>query len=148
LTVSGRVRPQQNTVNRANKYITALVVAHLLISIVHGAAHQKLHVTLPLVGILFVIVVILLGPLLALVLLWTSQKRLGLLLLTVSMAASALFGLYHHFLVRAADHVSAQPPGPAGTAFVVTAYLLFLTESLGTILGLYFLREKASTAPV
>ena len=134
--------------NRANKFLTVLVVAHLLINIVHGTAHQKLHVTLTPAGMLFVIVVILLGPLLALALLWTSQKRLGLLLLTVSMAASAVFGLYHHFLVRSADHVSAQPPGPAGTAFVVTAYLLFLTESLGTILSLYFLREKADFGEV
>ena len=104
--------------------------------------------TLPLAGMLFVIVVILLGPLLALALLWTSQKRVGLLLLTVSMAASAVFGLYHHFLVRGADHVSAQPPGSAGSAFVVTAYLLFLTEALGTALGIYFLRKKPSSAPV
>jgi len=135
-------------VNRANKYLTVLVVAHLFINIVHGAAHQKLHVTLPPAGMLFVMIVILLAPLLALVLLWTSQKRLGLLLLTVSMAASAVFGLYHHFLIRGADHVSAQPPGPAGTAFVVTAYLLLLTEALGAVLSLYFLREKASSVPV
>ncbi|MGB2901483.1 MAG: hypothetical protein WBB89_19670 [Candidatus Acidiferrum sp.] len=134
--------------NRANKYSTVLVGAHLLINIVHGAAHRELHVTLPPAGMLFVIVVILLGPLLALALLWTSQKRLGLLLLTVSMAASAVFGLYHHFLVRAADHVSAQPPGPAGIVFLVTAYLLLITEGLGTTLGLYFLREKSSSAPI
>ena len=94
----------------------------------------------------FVVVVILLAPLLALALLWTSQKRLGLLLLTVSMAASAVFGLYHHFLVPGADHVSTQPSSPAGSVFVVTAYLLFLTESLGAVLGLYFLREKAATS--
>ena len=133
--------------NRANKFVTVLVVTHLFINIVHGAAHQKLHVTLPPAGMLFVMIVILLGPLLALALLWTSQKRLGLLLLTVSMAASAVFGLYHHFLVRGADHVSAQPPGPAGAVFVVTAYLLFLTEALGATLGLYFLREKPLTSP-
>jgi hypothetical protein len=94
---------------------------------------------------LFVIIVILLCPLLVLALLWTSQKRLGLLLLTVAMAASSVFGLYNHFLVRGSDHVSAQPSGPAGTVFVVTAYLLFLIEALGALLGLYFLREKAST---
>jgi len=135
-------------VNRVNKYVTVLIVAHLLINIVHGAAHRELHVTLPPAGMLFVMIVILLGPLLALALLWTSQKRLGLLVLTVSMAASSVFGLYHHFLVRGADHVSAQPPGPAGTVFVVTAYLLFLTEALGAVLGFYFLREKAASAPV
>jgi hypothetical protein len=94
---------------------------------------------------LFVIIVFLLCPLLALALLWTSQKRLGLLLLTVSMAASSVFGLYNHFLVRGSDHVSAQPSGPAGTVFMATAYLLFLIEAFGASLGLYFLREKAST---
>ena len=57
------------------------------------------------------------------------------------MAASSVFGLYNHFLVRGGDHVSAQPPGLVGAAFAVTAYLLFLTEALGAALGLYFLRE-------
>jgi hypothetical protein len=93
---------------------------------------------------LFVIVVILLCPLLALALLWTPQNRLGLLLLTVSMAASSVFGLYNHFLVRGPDHVSAQASDTWGIVFVLTAYLLFLTEALGTFFGLYFLREKAS----
>jgi hypothetical protein len=134
-------------VNRANKYVTILVATHLLINIVHGAAHRELHVTLPLAGMLFVITVILLCPLLALALLWTSLNRLGLLLLTVSMAASAVFGLYYHFLLRGSDHVSAQPPGAVGTIFAVTAYLLFVAEALGTFLGLYLLREKPSTAP-
>ncbi len=92
---------------------------------------------------LFVIVVILLCPLLALALLWTSQKRSGLLLLSLSMAASSVFGLYNHFLVRGSDHVSAQPPGPAGAVFVATAYLLFLIEALGASLSLYFLARGA-----
>jgi hypothetical protein len=95
---------------------------------------------------LFVIIVILLCPLLALALLWSSQKRLGLLLLTVSMGASSVFGLCNHLLVRGSDHVSAQPSGPAGRVFVVSACLLFLIEALGATLGLYFLREKASGA--
>ncbi len=129
--------------NRVTKYISVLVVAHLLVNIAHGAAHRELHVTLPPAGMLFVIIVILLSPLLALALLWTSQNRLGLLLLTVSMAASSVFGLYHHFLVRGSDHVSAQPPGAAGAVFVVTAYLLFLIEALGASLGVYFLARGA-----
>jgi hypothetical protein len=93
---------------------------------------------------LFVIIVILLCPFLALALLWTSQKRLGLLLLTVSMAASAVFGLYNHFLVHGPDHVAAQPLGTAGNVFGATAYLLLLIEALGAALGLYFLRETPS----
>jgi hypothetical protein len=133
----------KNTVNRVKKYLGVLVVAHLLINIAHGAAHRELHVTLAPPGMLFVIIVILLCPLLALALLCTSQKRMGLLLLTVSMAASSVFGLYHHFLVHGSDHVSAQAPGPADAVFVVTAYLLLLIEGLGASLGLYFLARGA-----
>jgi hypothetical protein len=125
------------------KYLGVLVVAHLLINIAHGAAHRELHVTLPPAGISFVIIVILLCPLLAFGLLWSSQKRMGLLLLMVSMAVSSVFGLYNHFLAHGADHVSAQAPGPAGAVFVVTAYLLFFIEALGASLGLYFLARSA-----
>jgi len=133
--------------NCAIKCAAALVFTHLLVNMVHGAAHGKLQVGLPPNGMRFVIAVIVVCPLLALALLWVLQERLGLLLLTFSMAASALFGLYNHFLVRGADHVSAQPPSPWATVFVVTAYLLFLTEALGTFLGLYFLRQKAPNVP-
>jgi hypothetical protein len=133
--------------HRANKYMIVLVVTHLLINIVHGVAHRELQVTLPLVGMLFVIVVILLCPFLALALLCTSQKRLGLLLLTSSMAASAVFGLYNHFLAHGSDHASAQPLGPAGTVFGATAYLLLLIETLGASLGLYYLRKLAAIPP-
>ena len=129
--------------NRAKRYLGIFVIAHLLINIAHGAAHRELHVTLPPAGMLFVIIVILLCPLLALALLWTSQKRLGLLLLTVSLTASSVFGLYNHFLARGSDHVSAQPPGASGAVFVATAYLLFLIEALGASLGLYFLARGA-----
>jgi hypothetical protein len=135
-------------VNRANNYAAVLVLAHMLINIVHGAAHRELHVTLPPAGILFVIVVILLCPLLALALLWTPQNRLGLLLLTVSMAASSVFGLYNHFLVRGPDHVSAQASDAWGTVFVLTPYLLFLTEALGAFSGLYCLVQRHQTLEI
>jgi hypothetical protein len=49
-------------VNRANKYLTVLVLAHLSINIIHGAAHRELHVNLLPAGMLFVIIVILLLP--------------------------------------------------------------------------------------
>jgi hypothetical protein len=67
------------------------------------------------------------------------SKTTGLIFLTVSMATSLVFGLYNHFAVRGPDHVGAQAPGPWGNAFVLTAYLLFLTEAMGTYMGLYFL---------
>jgi hypothetical protein len=80
-------------VNPAVKYGTAIVLAHLLVNIVHGAAHRELHVELRPAAMLFVIGVILLCPLIAMVLLWVSQEPLGLALLALSMAASLIFGL-------------------------------------------------------
>jgi len=110
-----------------------------MVNIIHGAAHRELGVELGPAAMLFVIGAILLCPLYAMVLLWASQKRLGLVILTLSMAASLVFGIYNHFAVRSPDHVGEQAPGPWGTAFVLTAYLLFLTEAIGTYMGLYLL---------
>ncbi|HEX4921625.1 MAG TPA: hypothetical protein VFV92_12905, partial [Candidatus Bathyarchaeia archaeon] len=90
--------------SRAASYATAIVVAHLLVNIAHGLAHSELSVGLPPSGSVFVILVVLILPLVAMTLVWTVQKRLGLILLSLSMLASLLFGLYHHFLVTSPDH--------------------------------------------
>ncbi len=44
------------------------------------------------------IVVVLVSPLFAMALVWTTKKRIGLILSSLSMFGSFLFGLYHHFL--------------------------------------------------
>jgi len=51
------------------------------------------------------------------------------------MAASGTFGLYNHLVVCGADHVLGQPHRAWSTVFVVTAYLLFLIEAIGTYAG-------------
>jgi uncharacterized membrane protein YhfC len=127
---------------RAATYGTGLVFAHSLINIVHGAAHLKLHIELSLLAKLFVVGVILLCPLLAGALLWTAQQRFGLTLLTLSMAGSLIFGLYHHFVVMGPDHVRAQASGPWAITFAVTAYLLAITEATGTYIGVRFLCRR------
>ena len=114
--------------NRSAKYATAIVVAHLLVNIVHGLAHRELRVGLAPLDSIFVIVVVLILPLVAMALVWAAQKRLGLILMSLSMLASLLFGLYHHFLVISPDHVHSQPASPWGIAFVLTAYGLLITE--------------------
>ena len=126
--------------NRPAKYVTLVVLAHLLINIAHGLAHRKLGVGLDLPGTIFVVVVILILPLVAMALLWTAAKRLGLILLSLSMFGSFVFGLYHHFLVMSSDHVHSQLPTPWGMTFVITAYALLFTEALGTYMGVHFLR--------
>lgn len=125
--------------NRSAKYATAIVVAHLLVNIVHGLAHRELGVGLAPLDSIFVIVVVLIFPLIAAGLLWTAAKRLGLILLSLSLFGSLLFGLYHHLLVVSPDHVRSQPASAWGTTFVVTAYLLLITEAIGTYVGVHFL---------
>jgi hypothetical protein len=125
-------------VSRAANYATAIVVAHLLVNIAHGLAHRELRVGLDPGASIFVIVVVLVSPLLAMVLVWTARKRLGLILLSISMFGSLLFGLYHHFLVASPDHVRSQSASPWGFTFVLTAYLLLITEAIGTYVGIRF----------
>jgi hypothetical protein len=126
-------------VNRSAKYATVIVVAHLLVNVVHGLAHHELHVGLAPLDSIFVIAVVLTFPLIATVLLWTPARRLGLILLSLSMFGSLLFGLYHHFLAVSPDHIHSQPPGGWGNTFVLTANLLLITEAIGTYVGVHFL---------
>ena len=127
--------------DRRATYVTAIVVAHLLVNIAHGLAHHELRVDFALPPTVFVILVVLIAPLLALGLIWTVKKRLGLLLLALSMSGSFLFGSYHHFLVMSPDHVDSQPWSPWGLTFGLTAYLLLITEAMGTYVGIHFLCE-------
>jgi len=129
-------------VNRLAKYVSAIVVAHLLVNIAHGLAHRELRVGLDPPASIFVIVVVLVSPLLAMALVWTGKKRPGLILLSLSMCGSLLFGLYHHFLVASPDHVRSQSLSLWGNVFVLTAYGLLLTEAIGTYVGVYFLRLR------
>jgi hypothetical protein len=129
-------------VNRAAKYTTGIVAAHLLVNIVHGLAHRHLHVGLAPLASIFVIVAVLIFPLLAMGLVWRARERLGLILLSLSMFGSLLFGLYQHFLAVSPDHVRLQPRSPSGITFVLTAYLLLITEAIGTYVGVHFLSVR------
>ena len=133
--------------SRAGKYATAIVVAiHLLINVVHGVAHRELHVGLSPSGSIFVIAVVLILPLVAMALVWTTKKRIGLILLSLSMFGSLPFGFYHHFLVASPDHVRLQPASAWGIAFVLTAYGLLITEAIGAYVGIHFLWIASGTS--
>ena len=128
--------------NRSAKFATAILVAHLLVNIAHGFAHHELRIGLTPLAAIFVIVVVLIFPLIATGLVWTAHERLGLILLSLSMCGSLLFGLYHHFLTVSPDHVRLQPASEWGIVFVFTAYGLLITEAIGTYVGVYFLRLR------
>jgi hypothetical protein len=129
-------------INRPAQYVTLIVAIHLLITMAHGIAHRELQIGLPPAGNVFVGLVIVIAPLIAARLAWSRRQPLGLGLLTLSMLASLLFGLYHHFVAEGTDHVHSQPAGSWGTTFIFTAYGLMVTEAIGTWVGLHFLRTE------
>jgi ACR3 family arsenite efflux pump ArsB len=121
---------------------TVAVLAHLVVSIVHGRAHERLAVGLSNWQNLYVLIVIVIAPLIAMVLTWTRLARIGFLLLVISMAGSLVFGVAYHYVVISLDHVSHLPPGDAQGLFRTTALLLVLTELSGILVGWSGLRES------
>jgi ACR3 family arsenite efflux pump ArsB len=118
------------------------VLAHLVVSIVHGRAHEGLRVGLSNWQNIYVLTVIVIAPLIAMVLIWTRLARPGLVLLVISMGGSLIFGVAYHYVVISPDHVSHIPPGDAQGLFRTTALLLVLTELFGVVVGLWALRES------
>lgn len=123
---------------------TAAVVVHAAVSSVHGRAHAELGVGLSPAQVLFVYVVILAAPVVAAILLWTRWSRAGAVLLAVSMAASLVFGVYHHFIAISPDHIAHLPAGLAETQrmFRLTAALLAVTEALGAGVGVWAWKSR------
>ena len=111
-----------------------LVLIHLVVSTLHGRAHQAAMVTLTTFGYVYVGVVITLMPLVAAVFLFTRKKKIGALLLALSMSGSFIFGFWFHFLSQTNDNVT-QVHGAWHSTFLWTAITLAVIELAGTVLG-------------
>lgn len=119
---------------RAGAALAAIVIVHLLVSFVHGAAHSGAHVALGPGGTLFVYVVILAGPLVGLAVAW-RQPQIGAAVVALTMAGSLVFGLVNHFIIQGTDHV-AHVAVAWRSLFASTAALLVVIEAAGTVIGL------------
>ena len=125
----------------------ALILIHLVISMVHGTAHQGAMVGLTAFGNIYVVVVITLAPLVAAVLLFTRKQKPGALLLALSMFGSFIFGFWYHFLSSTNDNVT-EVHGPWHSRFLWTAIALAAIELAGTFVGLRMYRLSSSLAPM
>jgi len=112
----------------------ALVLIHLVVSTIHGRAHQGAMVTLTTFGYIYVAAVITLTPLVAAALLFTRKKRIGALLFALSMLGSFLFGFWYHFLSETSDNV-AHVSGLWHSMFLWTAIALAVIEFAATLVG-------------
>ena len=125
---------------RPSSWLAVIVLGHLAISLVHGAAHSGAHVALSAPATAFVFVVILTGPVAGLVMM-RPAARLGAGLIALTMAGALVFGVVNHFVVASADHVAHVDPAWRAT-FAGTAALLAVTELAGCALALAAMREK------
>lgn len=121
-------------------WLTAAVLTHFVIAIVHGAAHAEARVPLSTAENTFVVVVILAGPLVGLAL-TRSAPRLGGWVVGAAMGGALLFGFVNHFVFASPDHVAHVDP-QWQPLFATTAVLLFVTEALGSWLAVGLVRER------
>ena len=114
--------------------LTAIVLLHLAISIVHGQAHSGAAIPLPLWANLFVYIVILAGPLAGLaVARW--RPAAGAWIVAASLAGSLVFGFVNHFVIAGPDHVD-HVAAQWRALFRSTALLLIVSEAAGVAVGL------------
>lgn len=127
--------------------ITRVVIAHTLISALHGLAHLLIPVPISVLQALFIAGVISALPIVAMLLVWRQQVKWASTVLLVSMAGSLLFGLYNHFVVISPDHFSQMPPTSLGVLFQVTAILLAVSEGIGIGVSVWALNPRQPLIP-
>jgi hypothetical protein len=115
--------------------LVAIVLVHFAILLWHGAAHSRLAIPLTVQQTVFVGLVIVLLPLSSAGLLWTNHRKVVARLIALSMFFSLLFGIVNHFVLISPDHIMAVPTHPWRSSFILSASLLAVTETIGTVLG-------------
>jgi hypothetical protein len=119
---------------------------HLVATLWHGDAHQRLAIDLPPLKDVFVYLVILAAPLVAAVLVWTRRLEAGLLIFTFSMVGALLFGAYHHYVLVSEDNIAHLPDGAAHlhAQFTSSAAAIALLEVAGALVGAFCLGSVRS----
>src|SRR5262245_1334680 len=122
--------------------MATIVLAHAAVTIVHGTAHTKAQVPLSPSANVFVLTVIVAGPVAGLALTWWAE-RLGAWLVALTMAGSLVFGFVNHFVFDGPDHITQVAP-QWQSLFAITAVLLVITEALGFGLAIRSARQWRS----
>lgn len=120
-----------------------IVFVHAALVLVHGVAHAGQRIQMSPAANLFIAVVIVIGPFVALILLRLRLHSAGALTLAATMGASFLFGLWNHFLIHGSDDVAHLQDDFWKLPFQVTAWLLLATEFAGCAAGYRLLRARA-----
>ena len=128
------------------RIVAAVVLGHLAVSFVHGAAHSGAQVPMTLAANLYIWIVILAGPLAGW---WMTRSRpvAGGWTIAATMAGSLVFGVVNHFVIASPDHVSVVA-AEWRTLFAVTAALLAVFEVAGIAVGTAIARRHVTSEPL
>lgn len=139
----------QRGLTAARIVLTVFGAIHLAVVIWHGAEHRELAVTLSPAQNLFVYVVIVLAPLVAVALVWTRYVQLALWLFLSAMCASLVFGAYYHYVFVSPDNIHHLPPGTAGAhaRFVVSAAILALIQVESALCAAFIMGWHSASSP-
>ena len=126
--------------------IAVLAAIHLAVTLWHGNAHTELGIALPPDKNVFVVVVILIAPLVAVSLVWTRHALVGLWIFFLSMLGALLFGAYHHYILVSPDNIGHLPHGSvdAQSTFIASAGALALLELASALYGAFCLGSRSA----
>jgi hypothetical protein len=123
------------------RYAILVVLSHIIITGVHGIAHQQLGVSISNFQSGYVFLVTLAAPIAAaIMLLFLNKPKIqqgGAWLLLVSMLGSLLFGLVYHVLLPGSVNIFMvmQNSSLNSVVFTSTAILLVIVDGVGTWVG-------------
>ena len=114
--------------------------------VAHGNAHSQLNIAVGTWQKAFIAIIIFVAPLIAAIMLWTRMRKLGAVLLGLSLASSLIFGVSYHFLIAGPDNAIRKYHSHWGSVFSATAILLALLEAAGLTLCIFALLAEPSGA--
>lgn len=124
------------------RYAILVVLAHIIITGMHGIAHQQAGVSISDFQSAYVFLVTLAAPIAAAVMLFLNKPKIqlgGSWLLLVSMLGSLLFGLVYHVLLPGSDNIFTiimhEPLLDSAVFFTSTAMLLVIVDGVGSWIG-------------
>ena len=127
-----------------NGVATLLVLAHFAVLVAHGSAHSHLNIGVSTWQKAFIAIIIFVVPLIATMMLWTRVRKLGVMLLGLSLAGSLVFGVSYHFLIAGPDNALGPYHSGWASAFRATALLLALIEATGLACCIWLLHFELS----
>ena len=135
------------------RYAILVVLSHIIVTGVHGIAHQQLGVSISDFQSGYVFLVTIVASIAAAVmLLFLNMPKIqqgGAWRLLVSMLGSLLFGIVYHIVLPSSDNIFTvmQNSSLYSLVFTSTGTLLLIVEGVGTLVGAKATRMVAKFMP-